>query len=156
MEGIEEYFYLSALEMRACLNLYRKTGITNKQIQILYGFSAWMLLHDKKRVNLKKYCEWSGAGPAMNRIIKSQLSGLVDCGALHKIGYKMQPGKFGTFVITAFGVRILEAYEKELEALSNKYKGRDKKPGYKSLAIHSANLEEAFPMYYIGEKGRDD
>jgi len=153
---INEFFYLSTLENRACLNMYRKTGVTNKQIQILYGFSTYMLLMNRKSVGLASFCEWTGAGPAMVRIIKSQLKGLIEKGAVHEIAYRTRPQKFLSYSISEFGTRLIELYENELEAVNSKYKERNLKPGYKSLKIHSSKLEETLPLYIVGSRGRDD
>ncbi len=153
---IDEFFYLSSLESRAGLNMYRKTGITNKQIQILYGFSTYMLLKGKKSVGLSNYCHWVGAGSAMVRIIKSQLNGLIDRGAVHQVSYKRQPNKSVGYSISAYGTRLLELYENELKAVDAKYKDRNLKPGYKSLEIHSSKVEETLPLYILGTRGRDE
>jgi hypothetical protein len=154
--NIDEFFYLSTLENRAGLNMYRKTGITNKQVQILYGFATYMLLMDRKSVGFASYCQWCGAGPAMVRILQSQLKGLIENGAIHEIAYKKNPKKFLTYSISEFGTRLLEIYQNELEAVNSKYVDRNLKAGYKSLKIHSSKLEETLPMYIVGTRGRDE
>lgn len=149
-------FFINTIERRACLNLYRKFSVTNQQVSILSGLSTYFIIHNVRAVQLQKFARWSGAGPAMVRIIQSQARGLLESGALHKVGYKMQPGKFNSVSLSEYGIRLLDAYYFEVSKLSDQYDFRNNSKTYKDVGIHSSKLQETLPMYNIGTKGRDD
>lgn len=139
-------FFYSGIEKRAARVVYHKFGINYKELNMLTGIAAFMMIKGKKVISRDNFIDWIGVNYRLEKRCWGYIWGLVNKGALHRLSYRRPDGN--CLAISPFGLVILEAFDQAINEYEAKHTILSK---YKSVVIDPNNLPEG---YVIRQQGR--
>jgi hypothetical protein len=149
---VDDYFYMRAVERRACKVIYAKFGINQFEFNVLLGLSAFLTLYGRKIVGRKQLVDWIGLDYKAEKKANGYFYGLEIKGAIHRLGYRRSFGN--CMAVSPFGLKVLEHFETIVSEMeSQARKERPKGLTYKDLLCDPDNLPQGYTML---NKGREN
>lgn len=152
----DDYFYMSAVEKQASRRVYKRTGVTSKELNILAGLAACLQLRGRKVISRDIFFDWIGGNRRFNDNSWYYLRCLISKGALHRMSWRnLKPGAEGNcLAISGFGIKVLELFDQAINEIEQQdAQQRATVSSYKDLLIKAGSPPAG---YTINQAGRDD
>lgn len=146
----DQFFFMLAAEKKAAGRMWKRYKVNRFELNILCALSSYLQLKGKQITSKKIFTDWLGFSYRMEHKTNGYFFGLIRKGLITRLAYRRTAGN--SLALSPFGVRVLEEFYAEVEAIDQATRDRKKLPGFKSLPIDNNLLPRG---YILLDAGRD-
>lgn len=144
----DDFFYFQGIERRAAAVVWRRYQINKYELNLLAGISAFLTLHGRKIVSRDLFIDWLGGNYRFEKKCQMYIKYLVEKGAVHRLAYRRPDGN--CLALSPYGIKILEAFSNEIQAIEMRDKRGKSAVSYKDLGVNLEALPHGYTLMQAG------